>query len=86
MCNRPIYLEHIQKKAFASYPKGAPSLRVPESRPSDALCLAGPNFRGLFSDVLGEHGIFVADGQIWKEERKTARCVVLLYGQLTFGD
>lgn len=34
---------------------------------------SGPLFRALFSDVLGEHGIFVADGNIWKEERKTAR-------------
>ncbi len=32
----------------------------------------GPMFRDRFSDVLGSHGIFVADGEVWRKQRKLA--------------
>jgi Cytochrome P450 len=32
----------------------------------------GPAFRVRFSDVLGNHGIFVSDGDVWKTQRKRA--------------
>lgn len=32
----------------------------------------GFNFLNNFSDLLGSHGIFVADGDVWKKQRKMA--------------
>lgn len=33
----------------------------------------GKLFREFFADVLGHTGIFVADGEVWKTQRKLAR-------------
>jgi len=32
----------------------------------------GPSFRNAMADVMGHHGIFVADGEPWKRQRKMA--------------
>ena len=50
----PEQVEHVFKKNFDCYEKGAV-------------------FRDCFSALLGQ-GIFAADGDVWRQQRKIARC------------